>query len=287
VAVIDIEELSVNLRPGTSLPGSQEPKNRLAQWFSRRKQRKSIGLGQTTSGILTGLHYHAIHAIRKFMVDGHLLSESALEQEPASFESLANDCRNALAIAIGRDPKKIHCSIKLCEGTKNIPQADWLIWTLTRSELLTTEPFTLRNQFGPGSAQMTKDNSAYAALTGCSDSKTEWGGRKVYSCFSCNDLTNHNDKYVNSRTNWPDFYKAALVFPLRWNKSRKSTIEVKGFLSFDSLIPEYFPGIPCIYECEYIDYFRELINSVAYHTGGIMADVLATAIALQDTDDSG
>lgn len=235
--------------------------------------------------VLAELHYQAIHGIRKFMVNGNLLSECECGQDTEPFEKLANDCRNAFAIAIGQNKnrQKIHCAIKLYKGTQKLPRGDWIVWTLARSELLTSQPFTLRNNFGPEEGQEAKNNSAYAALTGCSDGQTEWGARaQVYPCFYCNDLRTH-EKYVNYRKDWQDYYKTALVFPLRWIKNQESKIEIKGFLSFDSDVPNILDdGLACIYKADITEYWKSLINSTAYHAGGIIADVLATTINLQD-----
>lgn len=280
VNLVKIDEVNFNLPTPTVPVELHKPKNKFSSWVSRRILGRTGQYKRISMGVLTTLHYQAIHAIRRFTVDGHLLSESGLEEETESFERLANDCRDAFGISIGQNPKKIHCSIKLYKGTRDIPQGEWTVWTLARSEFLTSEPFTLRNQFGPEAGQKAKENSAYAALTGCSDGKTEWG-MQPYSCFCCNDLKKH-DKYVNTRKNWPDFYKAGMVFPLRWLKSRKSKIELKGFLSFDTDIHNFFGDVPCIFECQFLDYYRKLIDSIAFHAGGIIADVLATTIALQD-----
>lgn len=238
--------------------------------------------------ILAVLHQEAIHGIRKFMVNGHLLSECGREWKTHALEVLANSCRNAFATAIGRNKEKIHCAIKLYKGDKSIPRGDWIVWTLARSELLTSRPFTLRNNFGPEEGQKAKENSAYASITGCSDGQTEWGAQvnQVYSCFYCDNLIKHTN-YVNSRDKWKDYYKSAIVFPLRWIKGQNSKIEVKGFLSFDSDTENSFgSNLSCIYNTSFDEYQKTLQDSVAYQVGGMIADVLATTINLQDKIDN-
>ena len=235
--------------------------------------------------VLAALHYSAIHGIRRFAVKGHLLRPDRLVEDAEAFQSLANECRNAMASAIQQEWNSLHCTIKLCKGTPALPKADWVIWTLARSEASTSYPATLRGEFGPDAGQKAKENSAYAALIGCSDGKTEWGTR-VYPCFCCNDLTKY-DEYVNTRENWRDYYRAGIVFPLRWIKEPEPEINIKGFLTFDSILTDVFTRAPCIFEFknDLKGYRKQLICCPTYHVGGIIADVLATAIALEDTSE--
>ncbi len=79
-----------------------------------------------------------------------------------------------------------------------------------------------------------------------------------------------------------------MVFPLRWIRGGKKEIEIKGFLSFDSKLADIFIDMPCIfnYKGGFHRYYKKLTCSPVYHVGGIIADVLATTIALQDKNEN-
>ncbi len=251
------------------------------------EETKAVDSQQTHSiivEILGALHWSGIHGIRKFIVDGHLLDEQSLDENFEALEALATRCRDAFAANLGVEKNRLHCSIKLCEGSEGSLKAEWNIWTLARSELSPKDP--PRGPLGPEAGQLAGKNTAYAALTGCSDGKTEWAGVRTFSCFCCGDLRKHGE-YVNARSNWWDYYKSGIVFPLRWLNKTETSMKVKGFLSFDSKLRNIFGATPCIfdYKDDYGRYYDKLSKSHVYHVGGIMADVLATTIALQDKDE--
>ena len=234
-------------------------------------------------GWLAPLHYLGIHAVRKFTVNGHLLGEDKLDEDFDALEALANKCRNAFASVIGRRPENLHCNIKLREGQVGCPSTEWKAWTLARSEQSTA--CSPRAEFGAEAGQQVGGNSAFAALVGCSDGHTEWGPQP-YGCFSCGDLPKYAEYVNNGRENWADFYRAAIVFPLRW--LRGGRIEIKGFLSFDSKLTDIFIGMPCIfgYKDNFQGYYKKLTDSPVYHVGGIIADVLTMTIVLQDKNEN-
>ncbi len=233
--------------------------------------------------VLTSLHYSAVHEIREFAVKGYLTDR--FKDDELAFQLLADKCRDSVAAAIQLDPEMLQCSIKVCEGTEEIAKPDWDVWTFARSEQLIPDIGLLRGESGPGSSQKIRDNSAYAALTGCFDGKIDWGP-KAYGCFCCCDWKRHEECYVDSRSEWLELYRAIMVFPLRWIEEHEKGIAIKGFLSFYSLLPDVFTGVPCIFECKNNReaYFRKLTYSVAYHVGGIIADILATVIALEEAN---
>jgi len=233
--------------------------------------------------IIKTLHYSSVHGIREFAVNGYLTREHRIEDAGLAFKDLANKCRDSMAVAIQLEPEMLHCSIKVCEGMHEMAKPDWNVWTFARSEPLVPDTGLLRGESGPGSSQKVRDNSAYAALTGCFDGKVEWGP-KAYACFCCCDWNRHEEYYVDSRNEWLELYRASMVFPLRWVEEHEKGIAIKGFLSFYSLLPDVFTDMPCIFDhkSDSEAYFQKLTHSVAYHTGGIIADMLATVIALEE-----
>ncbi|MHA2064206.1 MAG: helix-turn-helix domain-containing protein [Candidatus Thorarchaeota archaeon] len=252
---------------------------------------------ETTPGWLTGqervsvrtvvaaLHHGAIHAIRSAAVSKNLSLGTNFGQLADNFgrfadayEFLATKCRQGFAAAIGLEANRLQCSIKLCK-TAGDKRASSEVWTLARSEVYTSDPSILYSNLRKKITQTWGNNSASAALIGCSDRNTNWVGQ--YNCFCCNDLTKHPE-YVNARLDWSKFYKSAMVFPLRWSIKGENELRIRGFLAFDSMLTNIYKDAPCIFEYKDSpnDYYIELCESVAYHVGGIIADCLATTIAL-------
>jgi transcriptional regulator with XRE-family HTH domain len=240
------------------------------------------GRGSTTLiALITALHNEAIHAIRSVVLNRLLSLSEDFKKSAAIYEFLATKFRNAFAVGLGLEPDRFHCSIKLVD-LKNGNVAERRVRTLARSEACTADPAVLRASLREETHQTVGMNSASAALLGCSDLHRNWGAN--YNCFCCNDLTKYANEYDNARSNYQDYYKAVMVFPLRWSERGKSQITVRGFLAFDSELTNVFPNTPCTFEYEHSAeaYYKDLCESVPFHVGGIIADVLATVIALHD-----
>ena len=245
------------------------------EWLTGRESTTLIAL-------MKALHHEAVHAIRTVAINRQLSLHDKFEQNAGVYEFLATRCRNAFASVLGLETDRFHCSIKLVDQKKkNV--AERSVWTLARSEACTADPTVLSANLRKEVLQTVGINSASAALTGCSDRKANWHGK--YNCFCCNDLTKYSE-YDNARDNYKDYYRSVMVFPLRWSKRGESQITVRGFLSFDSKLTNVFPNTPCIFEYKHSAeaYYKDLCESIPFHVGGIIADVLATLFALEKED---
>ncbi|TET24228.1 MAG: XRE family transcriptional regulator [Candidatus Bathyarchaeum sp.] len=241
-------------------------------------------IGQEGTSLITlisALHQEAIHAIRTVVIDRHLSLDGTSKDNTRIYEFLSTRFRNAFATSLGLEPIRFHCSIKLI-NQKNNNVTDRKVRTLARSEVCTADPAVLRANLRKEIEQTVGMNSASAALMGCSDRRRNWA--YSYNCFCCNNLENYADEYQNARDNYLDYYRAVMVFPLRWSKRGESQITVRGFLAFDSNLTDVFAKTPCTFDYEHSSaaYYKELCKSVPFHVGGIIADVLATIIVLHE-----
>jgi len=228
-------------------------------------------------GFVTKLHLESAHQIRTFSIHKYFLGaidNSLKPYEP--FENLANALRNTLLEMIELPSQRLHCTIKICNSIEDLPKSQWKVYTIARSL-----PYRGREEFGPSVYHLIGSNSSFAPLVGCNDRKNTWLPL-VYSCFACNNLTKHSERYDNSRDNWSNFYRSTIVFPLRYRENHE--IKIIGFLTFDSNQIGAFGNIPDIFD--YKDnpsaYEEKLSYSSVYHIGGIFADTLATTFHLQE-----
>ena len=180
-----------------------------------------------------------------------------------------------------REPRSIYCTIKYCSLQERDPKEELKVWTFARSTIEAARP----QHIGPDYPRKASENSGFAALIGCNDRKNKW--MYIHRCFACNNLT--IEPYDDTKADWETWYISGLVFPLRYRKRYKGkegihdSDYIMGFLTFDSLKPDIFLGIPSIfdYKDEPGEYEQELAKSGIYHTGGIIADTIATAIMLE------
>ena len=118
-------------------------------------------------------------------------------------------------------------------------------------------------------------NTVSCALLGRDDRHTRW---KPLRCFATNDLVAHEKLFETTRTDWAQFYRSVLVFPLTYPDSNDPGIyETLGFLAFDSLRKDAFPGVPDVfaYRDRWTEYHALLAKSTAFQLGAIIADILA------------
>ena len=221
------------------------------------------------------IHLSSVHSIRRFAVDGYYSGALKDESPFEPFFQLVTELRNTMAKALAVDETNLHCTLKVCEGEEVAPKEDWNVYTIGRSL-----PCRRPMEFRPVSHKIGH-NSSFASLAGCSDRQNHWEPY-AFSCFCCNDLSKH-PRYDCSRPDWDKHFRSTLVFPLRYKRGWDREFSILGFLTFDSLKTNIFSKIPDTFD--YMespdDYDRTLRQSFIYHTGGIMADTLATTFALQ------
>lgn len=118
-------------------------------------------------------------------------------------------------------------------------------------------------------------NTIACALLGRDDGLTHW---KPLRCFSSNDLRAHEQVFVTTRLDWAQFYRSVLVFPLTYPSAHSpGQYETIGFLAFDSLKENAFPGVPeaFAHRDRWMDYHRLLAKNAAFQLGAAIADILA------------
>jgi hypothetical protein len=239
--------------------------------FRKNKQLRRVVAGirdRCVLGTVSRLHVEAIHSIRAFSLNRDSLSDSTMTYE--ALLSLVNGCRNVMADLIESQPADIHCTIKLLGETAAEKKEEWPVYTIARSE-----PCDRPAEFGLDNAHLVGHNSTFAALSGANDRKNTWVP-DVYSCFMCDDLAYHSN-YDCSRENWPSYFRATAVFPLRYRRTAQRDHNVLGYLTFDTMDTALFSPFPCIFHnrTEKLEYERNLPFAAAYHVGGIIADTLA------------
>jgi len=221
------------------------------------------------------IHLSAIHAIREFTVKGGFGVVVNRDSPLRPYQELANACRNALAGTLGCAPEMLHCTISYCGGAvSGKPTAYREVWNFAHSEIDCDRHLPL----GPDQATVVGNNSSYAALLGCNDRRNEWKHR--FRCFACDDLP--EDLYDDADPHWRTWYRARLVFPLRYqtyDTQGRPIDNITGFLSYDTLEPEPF-GVPSIFN--YVDdpaeYAKQHEALAVCNAGGIVADCIAIAI---------
>ncbi len=219
-------------------------------------------------GIVTKLH-SGIHEVRRFAVSHDKLVFDHITLD--LLRELANKSRNIVADLLEIRPQEVHCTIKVCRGPGN-PTAEWTVYTIARSE-----PCARKMLGGMINPYKLGNDSAFAALCGISDGRTEWTYDKR-QCFMCNDLVNHG-RFVCNRADWSSHFRAAAVFPLRYTKPDDMEPTVVGFLTFDTMRAEACSDWPCVYDLleDKGKYDRNLLDLSVFHVGGMLADAIACA----------
>ena len=178
-------------------------------------------------------------------------------------------CALLMEQIIESEHNDLHCCLKVIVKGEN-GRGD-LIQTWARSE-----PADERDDDEIGIE--LKQNTIWGAFSGGSDGKNHW---RRMCCFCCNDLTQFVNEYDNGRKEWSKFYKAKLVFPVRYlDKVKPNTWETIGFLEFDSTKSGAFPGMPCAFDHakDPASYRSKLEKSAIFHTGAIIADSLSMCL---------
>jgi hypothetical protein len=223
------------------------------------------------------LHLDGIHLIRRFSVNDHFLGVLGNQDNPSEpFEDLADGIRDVLAKTIAVDCRALHCTIKTLQGSDGTPKEDWQVYTLARST-----PCERPAEFHP-TYHLVGRNSSFAALVGCNDLSNTWLPN-AHVCFGCNDLW-VQDKYECTRKDWKRYFRSTVVFPLRYRKIQQQDHKIVGFLTFDCKSAKVFGNIPNIFDFkdEPVEYNKRLQGSSVYHVGGMVADILAATIYLQE-----
>jgi len=228
------------------------------------------------------IHWDAIHSLRRFSVNDHFLGVLGNRDNPTEpFEDLAEGIRDVLARIIAVDAHTLHCTVKILQGTQDIQKKDWKVFTVARST-----PINRPAEYYP-TFHLVGRNSTFAALVGCDDPSNKWLPN-AHLCFACNDLTKH-DKYECSRENWRRYFWSTVVFPLRYRKIVQQEHRIMGFLTFDSRSTKVFGNIPDIFDFKDRpdEYNQRLLMSAVFHVGGMIADILATTMYLQEERSKG
>lgn len=222
-------------------------------------------------GVAKQLHVNVLHRIRKLglgMQDWH-----DRDSDAAMALEISSECRKTMGALLELRPNELHCCMKTLLHDGGNPSQD-RVGTWVRSEPLDTRPVESGNE----NAHLVSKNSVWSALLGRSDGVTHW---KPFSCFACNDLAKHPQLFQCDRAQWAQYYRSALVFPIRYPKNvQANEFGHIGFLAFDSMKVGAFRGLPDIFQ--YRDdptAYRQLLEATTpFHIGSIMADTLGACL---------
>lgn len=186
---------------------------------------------------------------------------------------LCDALRDTLTPLVPCRQAELHCALKVHQPGSALNIGE--VQTLGRSNGSQSHRW---RDFYPENPYRTVDNSAFAAILGISDGKTNW--TSPCSCFCCQDLS--HPSYVNRRkhSEYLADYRSTLVFPLNY----PFVDETLGFLTFDTPHSKGFPGLPDIYKCDTLSsegraaYYKLLQASVAYHSASTFALLLSLTL---------
>jgi len=224
------------------------------------------------------LHENVIHDSRAL---GECMTEWDIYQTEttALAQNVCTSSRQLMSDLLELNPDFLHCCFKVIvqpsNATKSFENSEVVTWI--RSKPLDDRPLE------PNPHPVVK-NTVWSALLGCYDGVYNWGGSKgerTYNCFSCNNLSTHDD-FQNSRGNWRESYNAALVFPinfLTYSDKGRPFKNVIGFLAFDSPKTDAFFNVPDIFDYrdhseKRSEYTNLLGKSTAFQIGAVIADTL-------------
>ncbi len=214
---------------------------------------------------LASLHQDIFHRMRLLatQMSNQWDKEEAIAARLA-FE-ISTHCRSVIGNLLELSPHRLHCCIKMMVDDNRV--ATWV-----RSDPIDGRPV----EKGDTNAHEVSKNSVWAALLGRSDGRATW---QPFNCFCCNDLFAHPVDFICDRRNWQNYYRSALVFPVRYAKNTEGTELVNlGFIAFDSPTQGVFRGLPDIfnYQSNIAEYQERLQQSAIFHLGAILADSLGT-----------
>lgn len=220
-------------------------------------------------GTASHLHQQFAHHLRDFAV-----GTNSADMNPSGLTNLANGCRDVVCQFLEVESQAVHATLKLIGPNPSEEKSKAPVYTVARSLPLNRSP-------GMNVPHPAGENSDFSALLGCPDRKNVW--TEPYSAFTCPDLSANHVNYDCSRPNWERYYRTTMVLPLRYADPRSLEHRFMGFLTFDSMRPKVFGGLPDIFEHQNHrrDEFNEKLSKCPLiHVAGLMADTLASTFFL-------
>ena len=216
--------------------------------------------------VLEPLHHDAIHAIQQF---GASFSSEDEDRVGSEGIALCTELKKQMSKLVDAPPNGMHCCIKTLGK-------DGLIATLSRSTPYDRRP----NEMGMSNAKPASYSSVWCSLMEQSDGITHW---QAMDCFACDDLPAADTKglFHCERQNWKQWYRSALVFPLRYQSNvHDNEYVVMGFLAFDSPKVGGFRGLPSVFDYtspdKQADYHDALRMTAPFQLGAIFAHTLSS-----------
>lgn len=236
------------------------------------------------------LHLEAIHRVRRLKA-GLAATDESWDSRIRELPEFCTAARSVMGRALGLGEEALHCCIKAFpesaapeSAARQSNLGDLEVATLGRSLPSDGRP----NEQWPADPHLVKKNTVFASLLGAAVEPEGGGGLyqwKRFNAFSCNDLMRWNDEgwFHCSRHDWKQFYRSALVYPIRVVYYSNLTLNkptVVGFLAFDCPRTDGFAGLPDIFQYmnDPTKYERKLRDCPVFHLGAILADVLAIAL---------
>ncbi len=219
-------------------------------------------------------HHLLAHAIRKLSlcdIEDYQVDDLMLSRFNFAADSICDLCCDLIANLMQIAPNDLHCSLKLF--TNNTDQKLVAV-TVGRSPKRGDRP----SDYGLENAHEIAKNSVFATLYG-----TDKGLfiNRPCSCFTSNNLPSHRDQFLCDRADYDRYYQSVMVFPLRYENIISGTYEFIGCLTFDRPRKNGFDGLPDIFAfSDFHDYHNRLTESVLWHQGAVLADMLSSVLHL-------
>jgi len=244
---------------------------RVLRWLKwHRFVSKLRGRGMLST--LSELHAGAIHAMRDFAAEVQRWDDQRPDAHNAARRACTT-CAEVMRNLLELDAHSLHCCLKV--HVKGQAKDEDYVATWMRSQ-----PGDDRDKDDRFVRHRVAMNSAWASLLGGSDGAVTW--TSPLNCFACDDLTEHEGTYRNTRENFRQFYRSTVVYPLHYTIGQPGNRRCRtiGFLAFDSDKTRAFIEMPCIYRfCptgQGLPAYRAALDrNPVFHLGAIMADVMA------------
>jgi len=230
--------------------------------------------------LLAAFHEDLVFRMRTFCVTLADWQNHPLNASYAAQDVCTEACR-LMARLLESPENELHCCMLVfAPGTDDVRE---YVETWARSN-----PHDARRPLlGQADRHPVSKNTIPCALLGRDDGHTHW---KPLRCFASNDLQAHEQLFVTTRTDWAEFYRSVLVFPLTYPTGQDAgRFETIGFLAFDSLKRNAFAGVPDAFEYRdrWTEYHKQLAKTAVFQLGAAVGDILAMFLRPLYTKQSG
>jgi hypothetical protein len=210
-------------------------------------------------------HENVVHPLRCLAVAMNDVADPKATAYHA--QRVCTEIAKVMRFHLGIRQNELHCCWKVIQPKQNLKDLTF-IRAIARSEPRDHRP-------DDEETRPAEQSTVYCSLMGLQDGTTVW---KPFSCFCSNNLPGHGHLFHSGRSNWQEYYKSSLVFPLRFiQKTEPLKYFNFGFLCFDSPEANLFRGMPDIFDYrdrfhKYLDLLRQ---NATFHLGASIADTMS------------